>query len=129
LRSFRCLKQLTHLRGKNVFAPLLAMKEVAVAALSQPKSVPRCHVVVSDAGVPCCFDRGIGVLVRNNLEFVAERNTTHREFERWFVMSFRITACSLRATGVPSHIRSLRPGGCFGKKPCRCRHGRPFESD
>src|SRR4030088_3458217 len=64
------------------------MKEVAVAALSQTESVPRSHVVVSDASVPCCFDRGIGVLVGDNLEFVAKRNTAHPEFEGWFVMPF-----------------------------------------
>src|ERR1700740_689319 len=96
LRSFRSLKQFAHLRRKNVFAPLLVMKEVAVAALSQTQSVPRGHVVVSDASGPCCFDRGVGVLVGDNLEFVAKRNTPHAEFEGWFVMPYAITARSLR---------------------------------
>jgi hypothetical protein len=67
------------------------MKEVPVAPLSQTQSVPRGHVVVSDAGVPRCFDRGVGVLVGDKLEFVAKRNTPHPEFEGWFVMPFANT--------------------------------------
>lgn len=66
------------------------MQEVAEAALSQTQPVPRGHVIVSDPSIPCCFDCGVGVLIGDNREFVAKRNTSHPEVEGWFVMPFAI---------------------------------------
>src|SRR5580704_10891605 len=94
-RCCRCFKQLANLGGKNIVAAMFVMKKVAVAALRQAQSVPRGHIVITNAGIPCGLDGAVCFIVCNELEFISERNAPHSEPEGRLVVAVVCTVCFL----------------------------------
>src|ERR1700680_2567820 len=98
----RRLKQLPYLGREDIIAAILGVEEVAEPALAQAEAIPGRGVVVADTRAPRCFERGIGVLFRDDRELITKWHAAQAEADRGLVVLFR-RGC-LHA-GLPSCLR------------------------
>ena len=105
-------------------AAVLGVEEIAKPALVQAEAIPGRGVIIADNRAPRRFERGIGVLFRNDGELIAKRHAAQAKSDRGLVvfrysrLHFGLPFCCLRGG------RNARQGNC-----CRdCRAPRPRKS-
>src|SRR6202163_3764815 len=85
----RRLEQLPHLGREDIAAAVLGVEEIAEPALAQTEAIPGRGVVVADTRAPRRFERGIGVLFRDDRALITKWHAAQAEVDRGLVALFR----------------------------------------
>src|ERR1700704_2111527 len=79
------LEQLADLGRNDVFVPIPVVQVIPEASFGESEPVPGRHVVIAHAGAPGRIQRLIRLLVGDDFELVAQRDTTQTERDGWYV--------------------------------------------
>src|SRR3984893_15689640 len=101
------------------------MEEIAEPAFAKAEDIPGRGIEVADTRAPRRFERGIGVLLRDDRELIAKRHAAQAEADRGLVV-FRRSCLHAGLSFCLRGGRPVRQGSC-----CRatCSQGRLSDTD